>query len=147
MNDSPTLRADSAGFIQIVIPATQTPPSARLNYILYDNYQTPVIVLRVALPGRRVYMMVDPLLPAHRQALHRLSGQVVVRLLSTDGRILASLFQPAGERQNLHRTLSKMPAERLHAPELWSKVVQEVRRKLPAAAEIPPTLEGVDQPE
>lgn len=141
--DTPTLRAGEDGFIQIALPLRQAPASARLSYIAYQDTRAPLIALRLAFPGRRIYLLANPLLPAHREALHRLSGQSAVRLVDAQGQALATLFQPEGARQNLRQILQGMPTNRPTNAADWQISVQEVRLSLPAAAEIPALLEGV----
>lgn len=143
-NNSPTLRADSDGRIQLVIPLRQAPPSARLSYILNAG-NPPAVLLRLALPGRAYYLIANPLLPAHREALRRLAVQAVVRVVSQrDSSPPVSLFQSTGVRQNLARMLAELPAATPNPNPQWHQTVSEVQRRLPAAAEIPDALEGLE---
>lgn len=143
-NNSPTLRADSDGRIQLVIPLRQAPPSARLSYILNAG-NPPAVLLRLALPGRAYYLIANPLLPAHREALWRLAGQAVVRVVSQrDGSPLVSLFQSIGVRQNLARMLAELPAATSHPTPNWPQAISAIQKRLPAAAEIPAVLEGLE---
>lgn len=144
-NNSPTLRFDSEGYVQIVLPPRPVPPaSATLVYVSTRMGDVHLVVLRLSLPGRRLYLIANPSLPPHHAALKRLAGQSVVRVVDTTAGIpLAVIFQPSGARNHLYRLINGIPAtECPYNAQEWAGFVSDTQRNLPAAAEIPAVLEG-----
>lgn len=171
-NNTPTLRFDSEGHVQIVfqerpaflknakpsldntplmdIPRPKAPrllpgqpTSATLIYVSTHSGDAHLVILRLSLPGRRLYLIANPSLPAHRAAVTRLAGQRVVRIVDNAGIPLATVYQPEGARRHLSHLISAIPApERPYNALEWAKLVSDTQLRLPAAAEIPADLEG-----
>lgn len=141
--NTPTLRFDSEGYVQIVLSPRPVPASATLIYVSARGGDAQLIALRLSLPGRRLYLIVNPSLPPHRAALKRLAGQRTVRIVDSAGIPLATVYQPEGARRHLSHLISEIPApERPYNALDWAKLVADTQLKLPAAAEIPADLEG-----